>query len=88
MTKLRIAPVGAKAPVQPAPPRVPQYVDVTPTWRAILPMLLAAHGSESFNAIKEAEGELRRMADLADLYVKMAKHDPDAVRQLLDEAGK
>lgn len=85
MTTTHQPPEGAKPAVVPAPPRM---IDVTPTWRAILPMLLAAHGSESFNAIKEAEGELRRMADLADLYVKMSKHDPDAVRQLLDDAGK
>lgn len=87
MTKdtLRIAPEGAKAPVQPAPPRVPQYVDVTPTWRAILPMLLAAHDSDSFKAAKEAETELRRMSDLADVYVKLAKHFPNEVRQMLDQ---
>lgn len=82
MTKLRIAPAGAKAPVT---PREPQFVDITPTWRGLLPLYLAAHDSGQFNAIKEAESELGRMADLADLYVKLAKHKPDVVRQLLDE---
>jgi hypothetical protein len=79
--KLRLAPKGAKAPVV---PREPQYVDITPTWRGLLPLYLAAHGSGSFQAIKEAESELGRMADLADLYVKLAKHDPDAIRAMLD----
>ena len=83
--KLRIAPEGAKPAVQPAPPRVPQYVDVTPTWRGILPMLLAAHDSGNFQAAKEAEGELRRMSDLADVYVKLAKHYPNEIRAMLDE---
>lgn len=83
--KLRIAPKGAKAPVQPAPPRVPEFVDVTPTWRGILPMLLAAHDSDSFNAKKEAESELGRMSDLADVYVKLAKQFPAEVRRMLDQ---
>lgn len=82
MSKLRIAPPGAKLAVT---PREPQMIDITPTWRGLLPLYLAAHGSGSFNAIKESEGELARMADLADLYVKLAKHAPDVVRQLLDE---
>lgn len=87
MTKLRIAPPGAKAPVTPAPPQLPTMIDVTPTWRAILPMLLAAHGSNSFPAIKEAETELRRMADLADLYVTLAKYDGDTIRDMLNAAA-
>lgn len=82
MTKLRIAPEGAKPSVH---HREPQMIDITPTWRGLLPLYLAAHDSGSFNAIKEAESELGRMADLADLYVKLAKHAPDVVRQLLDE---
>jgi predicted DNA-binding protein (UPF0251 family) len=79
---LRFAPKGAKAPVVPREPRV---IDVTPTWRGLLPLYLAAHESGSFNAVKEAETELYRMADLADIYVKLAKHSPDVVRQLLDQ---
>lgn len=79
--KLRLTPAGAKAPVV---PREPQMIDATPTWRGLLPMYLAAHESGSFNAVKEAESELRRMADLADLYVKLAKHDPAAIRAMLD----
>lgn len=81
MTKLRIAPPGAKPSVT---PREPQMIDITPTWRGLLPLYLAAHGSGSFQAVKEAESELGRMADLADIYVKLAKHDPGAVRAMLD----
>lgn len=79
---LRKAPKGAKPAVVPAEPR---YIDVTPTWRGLLPLYLAAYSSGSFNAIKEAEAELGRMADLADIYVKLAKHSPETVRKLLDE---
>lgn len=82
MNKLRIAPPGARLPVT---PREPQMIDITPTWRGLLPLYLAAHESGSFNAIKESEGELGRMADLADKYVALAKHAPDVVRKLLDE---
>lgn len=66
----------------------PTTIDVTPTWRAILPMLLAAHGSNSFPAIKEAETELLRMADFADLYVTLAKYDGDTIRAMLNAAAK
>jgi len=79
---LRKAPAGAKPAVQPAPPR---YIDVTPTWRGLLPLYLTAYKDGTFNAIKEAEAELGRMADLADIYVKLAKHSPETVRQLLDD---
>lgn len=43
-------------------------IDLTPTWRSILPMLLA--GIQDGNAVgkKIAIEELRRMAEAADLY--------------------
>jgi len=82
---LRYAPKGAKAPVVPREPRV---IDITPTWRGLLPLYLAAYKDGSFNAIKEAESELCRMADLADIYVKLAKHSPETVRQLLDQISE
>lgn len=44
-----------------------EYVDVTPTWRAIVPLLLAAVEAGS----DEARRELYRMADLADRYVEL-----------------
>lgn len=48
-------------------------IDITPTWQAVLPMLLAARSSGSFEGIKAAEEELLRMAKLADLYVAAQK---------------
>lgn len=51
----------------------PQTVDITPTWSAILPLLLAVYKDGNFQGIKEAEGELKRMAQLADLYVAQQK---------------
>jgi hypothetical protein len=71
--KLRTAPEGAKAPKVPAPPQMPTMVDVTPTWSAILPMLLAVYENGNFHGVREAEGELRRMAELADRYVASQK---------------
>ena len=40
-----------------------QYIDATPTWAAILPVLLAA----AENGSRPALGELQRMARQADL---------------------
>jgi len=50
-----------------------QTIDITPTWQAVLPMLLAAHASGSFEGVKAAEEELLRMAKLADAYVAAQK---------------
>ena len=49
----------------------PRTIDLTPTWRGILPGLLAvvANG-ETVEARKAAEGELTRMAALADRLVE------------------
>lgn len=46
-----------------------EYIDMTPTWEGILPILLdrVVHGN--FNAKDLASTELRRMARLADKYV-------------------
>lgn len=79
MTKisLRTLPEGAKPAATPAPPQLPTMIDVTPTWSAILPLLLAVYKDGNFHGIKEAEGELRRMAELADLYVASQKEKPE-----------
>jgi hypothetical protein len=66
-------PEGAKPAKTPAPPQTPTMVDVTPTWSAILPLLLTVYKDGNFQGIKEAEGELKRMAQLADLYVASQK---------------
>jgi len=46
-----------------------QYIEVTPTWEGILPLLLA--GAENGSAA--AREELRRMAKLADAYIAARK---------------
>ena len=46
-----------------------EYIDVTPTWAGILPLLLA--GAE--NGVQSAREELLRMARLADAYVAAKK---------------
>lgn len=81
------APKGAKSPVPPLPPRAPT-IDITPTWRGLLPVFLAVieNGSEAGHS--EATRELGRMADLADKFVKIAAHDPAKVRELLDAADE
>lgn len=81
------APKGAKPPLPPLPPRVPTMIDITPTWRAILPVLLAVHVDGNAAGKTEAERELRRMADLADQFVKIAAHDPARVRAMIEAAN-
>ena len=46
-----------------------QYIDATPTWAEILPVLLM--GAE--NGVQSAREELFRMARLADAYVAAKK---------------
>lgn len=74
--KIRIAPEGAKPPSQPDT-RPPQTIDITPTWSAILPLLLAAYEGGTFEGKHAAESELRRMAKLADAYVAERKGKDD-----------
>lgn len=50
-------------------PRRIEYVDATPTWSEILPVLLS--GAEY--GVKAAREELQRMAKLADAYVAARK---------------
>lgn len=50
-----------------------EMIDVTPTWRGVLPLLLAAYQDGGFEGHKAAESELQRMADLADEMVKQQK---------------
>jgi len=46
-----------------------QYIEATPTWAEILPLLLA--GAENGSA--EARAELLRMARIADAYIAARK---------------
>lgn len=52
-----------------------ESVDVTPTWRAIVPLLIAAVEAGS----GEARKELYRMAELADRYVAIAEKEEETV---------
>lgn len=55
-----------------------QYIDMTPTWRGVLPLLLAAVESGTFEGAKVAREELGRMADIADASNERAKAErPD-----------
>lgn len=51
-------------------------IDITPTWRGVLPILLAAYADGTDEGRRNAVIELQRMADLADRYV--AEHKEDA----------
>lgn len=50
-----------------------EYIDITPTWEGILPILLDRVEYGDFNAKDLASTELRRMAQLADKYVALQK---------------
>ena len=47
-----------------------ETIDVTPTWEAIVPLLVTVIREGTFEGRWEAEKELRRMAAIADMYVK------------------
>lgn len=46
-----------------------ETIDITPTWEAILPILLAAVENGTVAGRKTAVAELIRMAQLADTYI-------------------
>ena len=48
-------------------------IDMTPTWEGVLPIYIAGIQSGSFEGIKTATEELRRMARLADITVAAQK---------------
>lgn len=51
-----------------------QTIDITPTWRGILPVLVElATRATTVEAMKDAEAELRKMAQAADRYNALAK---------------
>lgn len=50
-----------------------ETIDLTPTWEAILPVLLAVITDGTPKGRTEAEAELRRMARIADAYVAASK---------------
>lgn len=57
-------------------------IDLTPTWESILPVLLEVHNSaETSTARQAAFNELRRMAQIADLFVASSKRRQDRVKE-------
>ena len=48
-------------------------IDITPTWEAVLPLLLAAFEDGTPEGRRMAREELRRMASIADLAAKLEK---------------
>lgn len=48
-------------------------IDMTPSWSGVLPILLAAYSNKDYKAIEAAQQELKRMAELADLWVDYSK---------------
>lgn len=50
-------------------------IDITPSWAAILPVLLGVLQNDKAPATahREVEGELRKMALIADRYVRLVK---------------
>lgn len=50
-------------------------IDITPTWRGVLPLLLAAYADGTAKGRASAFAELQRMADIADAAVAAAKGD-------------
>ncbi|NOU47374.1 MAG: hypothetical protein HOO86_09960 [Bacteroidales bacterium] len=50
-----------------------EYIDVTPTWAAMVPTFLLIIDNGNADGRKTVEGELFRMAKLADLYVASQK---------------
>lgn len=50
-----------------------ETIDATPSWSAILPLLLLTLESGLSEGRRNAREELKRMADLADRYVSASK---------------
>lgn len=48
--------------------------EIIPSWAGVLPLLIEAARSNSFQARRDAMAELQRMAELADRYNEYVKH--------------
>jgi hypothetical protein len=62
-------------------------IDITPTWTAILPVLLGVLQNPEAPAAahREVEGELRRMAKFADEYVAIVAPNAEALQPRLGD---
>ena len=55
---------------------MPEYIDVTPTWLAVLPVLVEiAANAKTPGARRDAMEQLERMASAADHAVAQSKRD-------------
>lgn len=55
-------------------------IDATPTWRAVLPLLLAVVKDGSDEGRKDAIAELTRMASAADQYNALQREHKELTR--------
>lgn len=46
-------------------------INITPTWRAVLPSLLAVYRDGTVEGAKIVEGEIKKMANAADEYINL-----------------
>lgn len=66
--KLNTQPKGSKPAVMAKEPEVVGYIDMTPTWRAILPVIMEGLTNGTPAGQEIARQELARMADAADRW--------------------
>jgi hypothetical protein len=67
-----------EAPATDSPIREVRYIDITPTWSAVLPVLLFGLDAGTPEGRKIAREELARMARAADAYnASLPKNDDD-----------
>jgi hypothetical protein len=52
-------------------------IDITPTWEGLLSVMLAVFENGDAAGRKEVYSELRRMAQVADLYVVANTEEPE-----------
>ena len=56
-----------------------EYINITPTWAAITPVLCSVITNGSAEGCRAATAEILRMADLADRYNHMIRRMGEAV---------
>lgn len=64
-----------------------EYIDVTPTWSGILPIILTALRDATPEGQRMAGEEIRRMAKLADEYAELVK-EFDELRALYEASAQ
>jgi hypothetical protein len=54
-------------------------IEATPTWSALLPVLIQAADSDRFETRQAAMDQLERMAELADAYLAIVKANREKI---------